>query len=170
MSVHLLRFMEHSGVLPTTQFAYQKGLGACDALLCMFHTPETALKNVQQARIMQIDFSAAFDIVNHQSFLYKLCSVGIGGSILTYLDTWSGFEAAKTAPWPSLGLHHFGKLFEPSDELAGQRCCCFLMWYYSWAYFGPSGMSSLNLSSSNLNFSVLTLSMSLRYFGNELHN
>ena len=22
--------------------------------------------------------------------------------------TWIGFEAAKTAPWPSLGLHHFG--------------------------------------------------------------
>ena len=31
-------------------------------------------------------------------------------------------------------------------------------------------MSSRNLSSSNLNFSVLTLSMSLRYFGNELYN
>ena len=30
--------------------------------------------------------------------------------------TWSGFEAAKTAPWPSRGLHHFGKFLEPSDE------------------------------------------------------
>ena len=29
------RFMERSGVLPTTQFAYQKGLGTCDALLCV---------------------------------------------------------------------------------------------------------------------------------------
>ena len=29
----------------------------------------------------------------------------------TDLDTWSGFEAAKTAPWPSQGLHHFGKFF-----------------------------------------------------------
>ena len=34
----------------------------------------------------------------------------------TYLDTWSGFEAAKTAPWPSRGLHHCGKFLEPSDE------------------------------------------------------
>ena len=34
----------------------------------------------------------------------------------TYLDTWSGFEAAKTAPWPSQGLHHCGKFLEPSDE------------------------------------------------------
>ena len=35
VSVHLGRFMEHSGVLPTTQFAYRKGLGTCDALLCI---------------------------------------------------------------------------------------------------------------------------------------
>ena len=32
-SVRLERFMERSGVLPTTQFAYRKGLGTCDALL-----------------------------------------------------------------------------------------------------------------------------------------
>ena len=34
---------------------------------------------------MQIDFSAAFDRVNHQVILYKLCSVGIGGSVLSIL-------------------------------------------------------------------------------------
>ena len=26
--------------------------------------------------------------------------------LLGYLDAWSGFEAAKTAPWPNRGLHH----------------------------------------------------------------
>ena len=34
---------------------------------------------------MQIDFSAAFDRVNHQFILYRLCSVGIGGSLLSIL-------------------------------------------------------------------------------------
>ena len=38
VSVRLGRFMECSGVLPTTQFAYRKGLGTCDALLCGSHT------------------------------------------------------------------------------------------------------------------------------------
>ena len=38
VSVCLGRFMECSGVLPTTQFAYRKGLGTCDALLCVSHT------------------------------------------------------------------------------------------------------------------------------------
>ena len=34
---------------------------------------------------MQIDFNAAFDRVNLLGILYKLCSVGIGGSILSIL-------------------------------------------------------------------------------------
>ena len=34
---------------------------------------------------MQIHFSAAFDKVNHQSILYKLCSMSIRGSVLSIL-------------------------------------------------------------------------------------
>ena len=77
--------MERSGLLPTTQFAYRKGLGTCDALLCVSHTLQSALESGQEARIMKIDFSAAFDTVNHRSILYKLCSVHIGGSVLSIL-------------------------------------------------------------------------------------
>ena len=69
--------MERSGVLPTTQFAYRKGLGTCDAPLCVFHTLQSALESGQEARIVQIDINAAFDWVNQQSILYKFCSVGI---------------------------------------------------------------------------------------------
>ena len=38
VSVRLGQFMERNGVLPNTQYAYQKGLDTCDALLCVFHT------------------------------------------------------------------------------------------------------------------------------------
>ena len=55
-------------MLPTTQFAYQEGLGTCDALLCVSHMLQSALKSGQQARIVKIDFNAAFDMVNHQGF------------------------------------------------------------------------------------------------------
>ena len=34
---------------------------------------------------MQIDFSADFDRVNHLGILYTLCSVGIGGSVMSIL-------------------------------------------------------------------------------------
>ena len=85
VSVRLERFMEHIGVLPTTQFAYRKGLGTCDALLCMLHTLQSDLESKQEDRIAQIDSSAAFDKVNHQRILYKLCCVGVGGSVLSIL-------------------------------------------------------------------------------------
>ena len=49
----------------------------------MSHTLQSALESGQEARIMQINFRAAFDRVNHLSILYKLCSVGIGGSVLS---------------------------------------------------------------------------------------
>ena len=77
--------MERCGVLPTTQFAYQKGLGTCDALLRLSHTLQSSLESEQEARIVQIDFSAAFDRVNHQGIIYKLCYIGIGGSVFSIL-------------------------------------------------------------------------------------
>ena len=45
VSVRFGRFMERGGVLPTTQFAYRKGLGTCYALLCVSHTLQSALEN-----------------------------------------------------------------------------------------------------------------------------
>ena len=85
MSVPLGHFVECRGVLPTTQFAHRKGLGSCDALLCVAHTLQSALELGQEARIVQIDFSAAVDRVNHRGILFKLCSVGDGGSVLSVL-------------------------------------------------------------------------------------
>ena len=72
-------------MLPTIQFAYRKDLGTCDALLCMSHTLQSALESGQEARIVQIYFSAAFDRANHQGMLYMICSIGIGGSVMSIL-------------------------------------------------------------------------------------
>ena len=72
-------------MLPTTQFAYRKGLGTCDALLCAAHTLQKALEMGHEAKIVQIDFSAAFDRVNHQAILFKLCFVGVGDTVLSVL-------------------------------------------------------------------------------------
>ena len=53
--VRLGRFMERSGVLLTSQFAYWKGLGTCDALLFVYHAMPSALESEQEVRIVQID-------------------------------------------------------------------------------------------------------------------
>ena len=61
--------MECNAVLPTTQFAYRKGSGTCEALLCVAHALQSSLESGQEARIVQIDFRAAFDRGNHQGIL-----------------------------------------------------------------------------------------------------
>ena len=48
---------------------------------------QIALESEQEARILQIDFSDAFDWVSHQGILYKLSSVGIGSSVLSVLHS-----------------------------------------------------------------------------------
>ena len=85
VSVRLRRFKECSGVLPTTLFTYWKYQGTRDALLCGPYTQQSALESGQEARIVQIDFGAAFYFVNHQGILYKICFLGIGGSLLCIL-------------------------------------------------------------------------------------
>ena len=72
VSVCLGLFTECNGVLPITKFAYQKGLVTCYALLCVSHTLQSALESGLEARIVQIDFSAAFDRVNHLGILYMI--------------------------------------------------------------------------------------------------
>ena len=101
MSVRLGQFMECSGLLPTNQFAYWKGLSTCDALLCMPHTLQSALESGQEDRIVQIDFSVAFDRVNHLGIIYKLCSVGIGGSVLSILTVSIKPITARYGGWLS---------------------------------------------------------------------
>ena len=58
-------------------------------LLCTFvRVPYTAKCIGEwgpEARIVQIDFSAAFDRVKNQGILYRLCSVGIGCPVLSIL-------------------------------------------------------------------------------------
>ena len=75
--------MERSCVLPTTQFAFRKGLGTSDATLCMSRALQSALETEQEARIVQIHFSAAFDKVNNKGILNKFYPVGIEGSMLS---------------------------------------------------------------------------------------
>ena len=53
----------------------------------MFHALKSALESGQEAGIVQIDFSTAFDRVNQQGILHELCSMGIRGSVFVYIDT-----------------------------------------------------------------------------------
>ena len=51
----------------------------------MSHTLQSALESGQEASIVWIDLSTDFDKVNHPGIVFKLCSMGIGGSVLSIL-------------------------------------------------------------------------------------
>lgn len=52
ISAHLSRFLERERMLPPTQFAYRKGLGTYDALLCISHKLQMALDLGKEARLV----------------------------------------------------------------------------------------------------------------------
>ena len=81
----LSRYLERAGILSDSQYGFRKGLGTTDALLHASHVLQSALDHGHEAKVVQIDFSAAFDRVNHKGLLFKLKSVGIGGSIFSVI-------------------------------------------------------------------------------------
>jgi hypothetical protein len=80
------RYLENGGFLPPNQYGFRRGLGTCDALLHVTHLLQRALDSGHEARLVQLDFSAAFDSVNHLGLLHKLRSVGVGGSVLSIIE------------------------------------------------------------------------------------
>ena len=54
-----------------------------------YSTLQSALESGQEARILQIDSSAAFDMVIAKGILYKLCSVGFGILVVSILTQFS---------------------------------------------------------------------------------
>ena len=77
--------MQRSGVLSTTQFAYRKGLGICDALLRVSHTLDSAFESEQGAKIVQINFSEAIDMGQPPGNSLQALLCGIGDSVLSIL-------------------------------------------------------------------------------------
>ena len=60
-----------------------KGLGCTDALLTISHHLQKSLDAGMESYIVQLDFSAAFDRVSRSGLLFKLKSIGVGGSVLS---------------------------------------------------------------------------------------
>ena len=79
-------FLESNSLLPPFQFSYRRGLETCDALLTLSHRLQVALNRGIERRLVQLDFSAAFDKIGHCDSLYKLRSIGIGGQFLSIVS------------------------------------------------------------------------------------
>ena len=86
MAKRLNNFAEKKNLFLNLQFGFRKGLGTCDALLTITNFVQKALDCGSEVRMVGLDFSAAFDCVNHKALIFKLRQLGVGGpfrSILT---------------------------------------------------------------------------------------
>ena len=64
MAGKLSNFLEDTSLLPP-QFSHRRDLGSCDAFLTLSHHLHVALDRGMETRLVQLDFSAAYDRVNH---------------------------------------------------------------------------------------------------------
>ena len=85
LAKRLNNYAENNNFFPCQQFGFRKGLGACDAVLTLSDRIQKALDAGSEARMVGLDFSAAFDRVNHQALIHKLRLLGIGGQFLNII-------------------------------------------------------------------------------------
>ena len=79
----LSNFLKSNSMLHTSQFLYRMSLGTCDALLTLSHDRQFALDRGIEGRLVQLDFSAAFDRVRYCGLLCKLRSLSIEEQFLS---------------------------------------------------------------------------------------
>ena len=85
LAKRLNNFAEKKNLFLHLQFGFRKGLGTCDALLTITKFVQKALDCGSEVRMVGLDFSAAFDCVNHKALIFKLRQFGVDGPFLSIL-------------------------------------------------------------------------------------
>ena len=67
----LYKFANTKKILLQTQFGFKKGLDTADALLLLTHDLQASLDKHAESRVISLDFSSTFDLVNNQALLFK---------------------------------------------------------------------------------------------------
>ena len=78
-------FFEKKNLFPNSQFSFCKDLGTCDVLLTITNFVQKALDCGCKVHMVGLDFSAAFDRVNHKALIFKLRQVDVVGPFLSIL-------------------------------------------------------------------------------------
>ncbi|CAH8482760.1 unnamed protein product [Dicrocoelium dendriticum] len=83
----LLEFTESHGVLTSVQHGFLRGRSCTTNLLTSRHSWIEAVNDGRSVDALLIDFSKAFDRVNHFILLSKLNSYGVGGKLLKWIQS-----------------------------------------------------------------------------------
>ena len=88
MHIRILKFLESNDSLFEMQYGFRPGRSCEHALLNAQNTLLQSLNNRQVSLLLLIDFSKAFDMVDHAVLLRKLHHYGIRGPALTWLKSY----------------------------------------------------------------------------------
>ena len=86
LTKHLNNVAEKRNLFPNLQFGFCSGLGTCDAILTITSFVQKALDSGCELHVVGLDFSAAFNWVNHEALVFKLRQLGVGGPFLSILN------------------------------------------------------------------------------------
>ena len=84
----LLNHLTNNNILTPNQFGFRKNLSTLDALIHFTELMYDALNNRKTCLNVLIDFSKAFDTVNHDILLRKLRRYGVCGSALLWFESY----------------------------------------------------------------------------------
>ena len=91
----LNNFAEKKNIFPHQQFGFHKDLSTCDALLIITNFVQKALDCGCEVRMVGLDFSAAFNRVNHKTLIFKLRQLGVDGPFLSILTEFLSYRLQR---------------------------------------------------------------------------
>ena len=88
MHSRLMNFLEKFNILSQNQYGFQKNTSTTDALLQFMSEAHKSLDRKETLISVFLDFSKAFDTVNHTLLLQKLEHMGIRGTSLKWFESY----------------------------------------------------------------------------------
>jgi hypothetical protein len=93
----LLPVLEQSEILPNFQFGFRQGMSCEYQLLHCLRSIWSQVQSKQGTNLVFFDFQKAFDSVVHRKLIYKLSKLGVGGTLIKWVENFitSRFQRVK---------------------------------------------------------------------------
>ena len=82
---HIVEYLEENSLLANGQFGFRQGRGVEDQLLLMYGEVVNRVDSGEVVDVVYLDFSKAFDVVNHEVMIEKLALLGFSPQILSWV-------------------------------------------------------------------------------------
>jgi Reverse transcriptase (RNA-dependent DNA polymerase) len=88
IDLHLTNYLQNFNLIDSRQYAYQKGKGAENVFADLQDYVSGCLSKKEHVIGIFVDFSKAFDLMDHEILLKKLKKIGIQGRFLSFIESY----------------------------------------------------------------------------------